>query len=70
MIASIVTAIILTPLDRYLESKGQNYRNTPFLQVYGRGGKPCPNCGAALCRMTVGGRSSVYCMVCQCPTTK
>lgn len=54
----------LTP-EEYLESKGQDYRNTPFLQVYGRGGKPCPNCGAALCRMTIGGRSSVYCSACQ-----
>lgn len=54
----------LTP-EEYLESKGQNYRNTPFLQVYGRGGEPCPNCGAALCRMTIGGRSSVYCSACQ-----
>lgn len=55
----------LTP-EEYLESKGQDYRNTPFLQVYGRGGEPCPNCGAVLCRMTVGGRSSVYCPKCQC----
>ena len=54
----------LTP-EEYLDSKGQDYRNTPFLQVYGRGGEPCPNCGAALCRMTIGGRSSVYCPVCQ-----
>lgn len=54
----------LTP-EEYLESKGQDYRNTPFLQVYGRGGEPCPNCGATLCRMTVGGRSSVYCSACQ-----
>lgn len=59
----------LTP-EEYLESKGQDYRNTPFLQVYGRGGEPCPNCGAALCRMTIGGRSSVYCPVCQPPATK
>ena len=55
----------LTP-EEYLESKGQDYRNTPFLQVYGRGGEPCPNCGAILCRMTVGGRSCVYCPKCQC----
>lgn len=54
----------LTP-EQYLESKGQDYRNTPFLQVYGHGGEPCPNCGATLCRMTVGGRISVYCPNCQ-----
>lgn len=51
--------------EEYLESKGQDYRNTPFLQIYGHGGEPCPICGTALCRMTVGGRSSVYCSVCQ-----
>ena len=49
----------------YLESKGQDYRNTPFLQVYGRGEEPCPSCGAILCRITVGGRSSVFCPICQ-----
>lgn len=54
----------LTPAE-YLESKGQDYRNTPFLQVYGHGGEPCPVCGATLCRMIVGGRSSVYCLKCQ-----
>lgn len=52
-------------LEEYLEGKGQDYRNTPFLQVYGHDGEPCPICGAALCRMTVGGRSSVYCSACQ-----
>ena len=51
--------------EEYLEGKGQDYRNTPFLQVYGHGGEPCPICGAVLCRMTVGGRSSVYCSDCQ-----
>lgn len=59
----------LTP-EEYLESKGQDYRNTPFLQVYGHGGEPCPICGAVLCRMTVGGRSSVYCPACQPSVTK
>lgn len=54
----------ITPED-YLETKGQDYRNTPFLQVYGRKGKPCRACGESLCRITVGGRSSVYCPVCQ-----
>lgn len=59
----------LTPAE-YLESKGQDYRNTPFLQVYSQGGEPCPRCGAALCRITVGGRSSVFCQACQPSATK
>ena len=51
--------------EEYLETKGQDYRNTPFLQVYGQEGKPCPKCGEMLCRIVVGGRSSVYCPACQ-----
>jgi len=51
--------------EEYLEAKGQDYRNTPFLQVYGHAGKPCPKCSETLCRMVVGGRGSVYCPVCQ-----
>ena len=54
----------ITP-EEYLETKGQDYRNTPFLQVYGREGKPCPKCGEMLCRIVVGGRGSVYCPACQ-----
>lgn len=49
----------------YLQTKGRDYRNTPFLQVYGHAGKPCPKCRETLCKMVIGGRSSVYCPVCQ-----
>ncbi len=51
--------------EEYLETKGQDYRNTPFLQVYGHEGAPCPVCKTTLCRMVIGGRSSVYCPDCQ-----
>ena len=51
--------------EEYLKTKGQDYRNTPFLQVYGQEGKPCPKCEATLFRIVVGGRSSVYCPACQ-----
>lgn len=54
----------ITP-EAYLQTKGQDYRNTPFLQVYGHNGEPCPNCGNTLCRTVIGGRSSVYCPNCQ-----
>lgn len=54
-----------TTPEEYLAAKGQDYRNTPFLQVYGHGGEPCPVCGETLCRTVIGGRSSVYCPVCQ-----
>ncbi len=51
--------------EAYLETRGQDYQNTPYLQVYGHAGSPCPSCGAALCRRVIGGRSSVYCPCCQ-----
>ncbi len=35
------------------------------LAVYGRGGQPCPVCGAALARQIIAGRSSHFCPVCQ-----
>lgn len=54
----------LTP-EEYLEGKGKDYRNTPFLQVYGHEGDPCPICGEPLRRITVGQRSSTYCPSCQ-----
>ena len=54
----------MTP-EEYLETKGQDYRNTPFLQVYGREEKPCSICGELLCRMVIGGRGSTYCPTCQ-----
>ncbi len=54
-----------TTPEEYLAAKGQDYRNAPFLQVYGHGGEPCPVCGDTLCRIVIGGRSSVYCPSCQ-----
>lgn len=54
----------ITP-EEYLETKGKDYRNTPFLQVYGHAGEPCPSCGEILCRKVIGGRSSVWCRCCQ-----
>lgn len=51
--------------EDYLQSKGKEYRNTPFLKVYGHDGDSCPNCGNILCRTVIGGRSSVFCSVCQ-----
>lgn len=51
--------------EDYLQTKGQDYRNTPFLQVYGHAGEPCPNCGETLVRVVISGRSSVYCPNCQ-----
>ena len=51
--------------EEYLTSKGKEYRNTPFLQVYGKAGAPCPVCGSMLQRIVLAGRSSVFCPHCQ-----
>ena len=59
----------LTP-EEYLHSKGQDYRNTPYLQVYGKEGNFCPICGHILCRIILGGRSSSFCPHCQQATRK
>ena len=53
------------PYEDYLKSRGKEYRNTPFLNVYGKAKKPCPICNATLAGKTIGGRSSVYCPNCQ-----
>lgn len=63
-ITYFIEANKITP-EEYLETGGKDYRNTPFLQVYGHEGKPCPKCGEILCRIVVGGRGSIYCPVCQ-----
>ena len=51
--------------EEYLKTRGKDYRNTPYLQVYGRAGMPCPVCGTPLERTVIAGRSSVYCPHCQ-----
>ncbi len=51
--------------EDYLAGKGKEYRNTPFLQVYGRAGQACPVCGGTLEKRAIGGRSSVFCPRCQ-----
>lgn len=58
----------ITPED-YLKGGGKDYRNTPFLQVYGHAGEPCPSCGHPLVKTVIGGRSSVYCPSCQKDST-
>ncbi|MCG8427158.1 MAG: bifunctional DNA-formamidopyrimidine glycosylase/DNA-(apurinic or apyrimidinic site) lyase [Chromatiales bacterium] len=35
------------------------------LQVYGKAGEPCPNCGKAITQKRIGQRSSFYCTRCQ-----
>ena len=54
----------ISPED-YLRTKGKDYRNTPYIRIYGREGEPCPECGALLRRTVIAGRGSTYCPSCQ-----
>ena len=54
-----------TSPEEYLAGQGKEYRNTPFLKVYGHAGRPCPECGSPFEKITVGGRSSCFCPKCQ-----
>ena len=51
--------------EEWLEGKGKEYRNTPYIRIYGHAGQPCPVCGTPLVRRVIGGRSSVSCPMCQ-----
>ena len=51
--------------EDYLSGKGEDYRNTPYLRVYGHAGERCPICGETLQKTVVAGRGSVYCPKCQ-----
>lgn len=51
--------------EEWLEGKGKEYRNTPYIRIYGHAGQPCPVCGTPLVRRVVGGRSSISCPMCQ-----
>lgn len=64
LMAFFVEKNSISPED-YLLSGGQDYRNTPFLKVYGHEGDSCTYCGTPLKRMVIGGRSSCYCPKCQ-----
>ena len=52
-----------TTSDNYVDTGGQVGRYTP--RVYDRGGKPCGSCGAALTKIRVINRGTVYCASCQ-----
>lgn len=51
--------------EDYLIGKGKDYRNAPYIKIYGHEGMPCPVCGEPMVRVVISGRSSVFCPVCQ-----
>jgi formamidopyrimidine-DNA glycosylase len=54
-----------TTFRDYQMLNGDSGRNASFLVAYGQVGQPCPRCGTALVKVTLGGRGTTYCPVCQ-----
>ena len=48
-------------VDDYVDVYGAKGRQQEELQVYGRGGRPCPRCGRPLTLIRLGGRATVFC---------
>ncbi|MBG9984049.1 DNA-formamidopyrimidine glycosylase [Aerococcaceae bacterium DSM 111022] len=49
----------------YKNTLGEAGRYQDYLQVYGKQGTPCPNCGTTIEKIKVHGRGTHYCPVCQ-----
>ncbi len=54
-----------TSLRDFVREDGRPGYFARRLQVYGREGQPCPACGGAIRRATIGQRSSFFCSRCQ-----
>ncbi len=54
-----------TSFSDYVDALGHPGDNQGYLRVYGREGKPCVRCHAAIQRRVLSGRSSHYCPECQ-----
>jgi formamidopyrimidine-DNA glycosylase len=54
-----------TTLRDHINVDGDPGRNQESVRAYGREGEPCYTCGAAMRRIKVGGRGSVFCPKCQ-----
>jgi hypothetical protein len=54
-----------TTLRDHVNVDGDIGRNQETVRAYGREGEPCYECGGAMRRIKIGGRSSVFCPKCQ-----
>jgi len=54
-----------TTIADYVNSRGEKGLFQTKLQVYGRAGEACPNCGGQINQIRLGGRASFYCPACQ-----
>lgn len=54
-----------TSAENFFDIYGRMGTNVRYLNVYGRGGEPCPRCGTPLKKVKLAGRGTVYCGKCQ-----
>lgn len=54
-----------TSFSDYRDAEGVEGSFEPLLQVYGRDGEPCVQCGRAVVRTVLTNRSAFYCRTCQ-----
>jgi formamidopyrimidine-DNA glycosylase len=54
-----------TSFSDFVDSDGVPGENQNYLEVFQRDGKECSRCGAAICRILQGNRSTFYCGKCQ-----
>ena len=52
-------------IDDYRDGRGEKGTMQDEFLVHTREGEPCPECGGAIVRIVVGGRSTYYCPSCQ-----
>lgn len=52
-------------ISDYVDAEGEKGSFQQMHQVYGREGKPCPQCGRSIRRIVLGQRSTHYCPRCQ-----
>lgn len=54
-----------TSISDFADAFGRMGTNQEVINVYGRGGKPCYNCGENLQKTKLAGRGTVFCAKCQ-----
>ncbi len=54
-----------TTLKDFAQADGKPGYFAQELLVYGKGGEPCPECGASIQELKIGQRNSFFCRVCQ-----
>jgi|SRR5579872_681670 len=52
-------------IEYFLMTNGSAGKYSNEHVVYGKGGKPCPNCGQQLRSLKIGSRTTIFCAVCQ-----